>query len=150
MSVYSNYEKLKEVVDCKEFDEQLDNLVMYMKLRCDNTSVSHDNAFDWMAIIETGEYDDAEMEEDIENSGDWEEDDLSYIIKTLKELNYFFALVLRKFEQETGVILYLNHHYEEYYAYFSFNSGSVFKVVAKLKELQKEAIWKHIYLETQK
>jgi hypothetical protein len=103
-----------------------------MKLTVDDAEVEENNILDWMAMIDSGDYDDYEIEEDIRNNGSWSDNDFAYIKSALRELNGLMNVALNDFQTKTGVRVYFEYHPEEYEAYFDFNATSVLDSLLKL------------------
>ena len=100
MSVYHQFQKIEQVVDCSDFTKTLQDLIVYLKLTTDDAEVEYDSVFNWMGIVEDGNYDDYEIEEDIRSNGSWSEDDLNHIKKTVRELNGLMISILSDFEKK--------------------------------------------------
>jgi hypothetical protein len=137
MSVYHQFKKITEVVDCRKFIQTMDNLMVYMKMSVDNAKIDHDDIFDWMALIADGNYKEYEIKDDINGSGDWSDDDLNHIQTQLHKLIDLMNIILNDFEKTTGVRVYFEYNNDAYFAYFDFNANNVFDIVLKLFDLEK-------------
>ena len=137
MSIYSSFQKVAQIVDCQDFIEQLEDLLVFMKMVGEEVDVAHDNVFDWMAMIDTDEYEDDALEEDIDNFGQFDQDDFDEIKKRLYELLGKLNSILSEFEQKTGIWIYFEYNREDYEAYFDFNANKVLDIVIELNQLKQ-------------
>jgi hypothetical protein len=126
--------QIQQVANCDKLNDAILTLMSYMKLTVEDADVAENNILDWMAMVETGDYDDYEIEEDIVNNGSWSDTDLQHIKKSLRDLNTLMSDVLRDFESKTGVWIYFEYNQDDYEAYFDFNAT---KVLESLLELHK-------------
>jgi hypothetical protein len=110
-----------------------------MKLTVDDAEVEENNILDWMAMIDSGDYDDYEIAEDIRNNGSWSDTDLAYIKSSLRDLNGLMGTALNDFFTKTGVRVYFEYNHEEYESYFDFNATSVFDSLLELNRLKINA-----------
>lgn len=136
MSCYNNFIQVQQVVNCEKFNEVMVNLMSYMKLTVNDAEVEENNVLDWMAMIDSGDYDDYEIAEDIRNNGSWSDTDLAYIKSTLRDLNGLMNVALNDFQTKTGVRVYFEYNHEEYESYFDFNATSVFDTLLNLYKLK--------------
>ena len=141
LSVYSQMSKVEKIVDCKNFNEKLDDLIFYAKMTGDNVDLEKDIVFDWMAMIDSGEYDSTEVNEDILSHGYWDDESVSEIEKKARELRAELGIVLRTFEEKTGLWIYFEYNHDDYESYFDFNFSKVLDMVVEFNEL-KESISK--------
>ena len=130
MSVANQFKSIEKIVDCTEFREKFESLMVYMKLTTEN--VNDNSFFDWMALIESGDYDDNLIKEDIYNNVDCSEDDFLCTKNKLIELNILLGGILGDVEKKTGVSIYLGYDDERYCAYFEFVKTQLFDMVLKL------------------
>ncbi len=140
MSCYSNFMQIQQVANCDKLNDAILNLMSYMKLTVEDADVAENNILDWMAMVDTGDYDDYEIEEDIVNNGSWSDTDLQHIKKSLRDLNTLMSDVLRDFESKTGVWIYFEYNQDDYEAYFDFNATKVLESLLELHKLKTSVV----------
>lgn len=132
MSIWAEFQKIAKIVDCSDFQLELDNLMVYMKMSGEFVRVDENNIFDWMGMINSGVYSNYEINEDIFNSGNWDESTLNVIKLKIEDLILMLYSVLDNFQKKTNIKIYFEYHNEEYFAYLDFRSSEVLSLVLSL------------------
>jgi hypothetical protein len=139
MAIYDEFKKIEEIVNCDNFNKDLDDLMVYIRMVNENNDVTQNNVFDWMALLDSNEYDEYELDEDIRHSGNFDEDDVNEIKKRLDSLLSKLNGCLQSFEEKTGLWIYFQYNDDEYEAYFDFNASKVLNAVVELYKIKTEA-----------
>jgi hypothetical protein len=140
MSIWAEFQKIAKIVDCSDFQLELDNLMVYMKMSGEGVNVNEDNIFDWMGLIDVGEYKNYEIDDDISNNGEWDESTLNTIKLKIEDLTRMLYSILDDFQKKTNITIYFEYNNEEYFAYLDFRTSEILNLVLSLHQTPQTII----------
>jgi hypothetical protein len=104
---------MEKTVDCTQFVEKVEQIIVYAKMLGINAKISHSVVFNWLAMInDDSNYEPYHVEEEVLTKGDFSDSDLKYIIKELYKTHKVFLSIVDEFEDKKNYIVSLNYDEE--------------------------------------